>query len=238
MSSIRVTTWNENNEPFEPYPNGINAKIAEILKTSGEFLEVNVVDQTQPDQGLSEELLNRTDVLVYWAHCHHHEVEEETVSRIQKRVLEGMGLVLLHSAHASKIFHRLMGTETVRLRWREAGEFERVWTIDPYHPITQGIPEYIDIPETEMYGEQFQIPAPEELLFISWYEGGEVFRSGCTWRRGGGKIFFFSPGHETLPIYTIPDVAKVIVNGAKWAYNPNKPTITTGHTPEFVYKGK
>ena len=90
---------------------------------------------------------------------------------------------------------------------------ERVWVVLPSHPIAQGLPPYFEVPQSEMYGEPFDIPAPDELLFLSWFSGGEVFRSGCTFRRGRGRIFFFGPGHETFPIYHDPHVRRVIANG-------------------------
>jgi trehalose utilization protein len=127
-----------------------------------------------------------------------------------------MGLVVLHSGHFSKIFKKLMGTHC-SLTWRVAGEKERVWICQPSHPITEGLPHYFELPQSEMYGEPFAIPAPDEQVFISWFAGGEVFRSGCTWRRGAGKIFYFSPGHELYPIYRDANVRLVLRNAVQWA---------------------
>jgi len=234
MKKLLITVWNESDEPFEPYPQGINHAIAGFLRDSGEFAEVREALQSQPEQGLSDEILANTDVLVYWAHKYHGEVSDTIVDKIYRRVLDGMGLILLHSAHASKIFSRLVGTDTAKLRWRDVGELERVWCIEPHHPIAQGVPEYINIPHSEMYGENFQIPAPDELVFISWYAGGEVFRSGCTFKRGAGKMFFFSPGHETHPIYYMPEIQRVIINSIKWAATPKRDDIVVGHTPNFI----
>ena len=147
---------------------------------------------------------------------------------MKKRVLEGMGLIVLHSAHFSKIFKTLMGT-TCDLKWREADEKERLWVVDPSHPITEGIGEYIELEQEEMYGEHFDIPAPDELVLVSWFEGGEVFRSGATFKRGNGKIFYFRPGHETYPTYHNVDIQKVIRNAVKWAKNTNTPTPVYGN---------
>jgi trehalose utilization protein len=144
-------------------------------------------------------------------------VEDAIVDRVQQRVLAGMGLVVLHSGHHSKIFKRLMGTSG-DLRWREADEKERIWVIEPAHPIAEGLPEYFELQPEEMYGERFDIPAPETLVLVSWFEGGEVFRSGCCYQRGSGKVFYFRPGHETYPTYYQPLVQQVIINGVKWAY--------------------
>ena len=150
------------------------------------------------------------------------------VERVGQRVLEGMGLIVLHSGHASKIFKRMLGTNC-SLRWREAAERERLWIVNPSHPITQGLAgEYFELPHTEMYGEFFDVPEPDELVFISWFEGGEVFRSGCTFRRGAGKIFYFRPGHETFPIYRDSNVRRVVANAVRWAAPSGSPYFGRG----------
>ena len=157
-----------------------------------------------------------TDVLTWWGHAAHGEVDDEVVDRVHRHVLAGMGLVVLHSGHWSKIFGKLMGT-TCTLRWRSEHDRELVWTVDPTHPIAQGVPNPIVIDEQEMYGEYFDIPVPDELVFISGFTGGEVFRSGCTFKRGFGKIFYFSPGDQDFPVYFHKDVRRVISNGVQWA---------------------
>lgn len=144
------------------------------------------------------------------------QVDDAIVARVQKRVLEGMGLICLHSAHFSKIFRRILGTNC-SLKWREAAEKERLWNLEPGHPITKGIGEYIELPNAEMYGERFDIPTPDKLLFVSWFEGGEVFRSGCCWERGHGRIFYFRPGHESYPIFYNTEIQLVIANAVRWA---------------------
>jgi trehalose utilization protein len=163
----------------------------------------------------------------------HDQVEETIVKRVQARVLDGMGLIVLHSGHFSKIFKALMGT-TCNLNWREVGEKERLWVIDPAHPIAAGLPPYFEIPQEEMYGEFFDIPAPDALVLVSWFEGGEVFRSGCCYQRGRGKVFYFRPGHETFPSYHHPQVQQVIINGVKWAAPQTPPPITFGNIPTFM----
>ena len=220
---IRVTVWNEfvhertNQAVGELYPDGIHAVVASALKEQlGEVVEVRTATLEEPDHGLSAEVLADTDVLTWWGHAAHDRVEDRIVERVQKRVLEGMGLLVMHSAHASKIFQRLMGTSCM-LRWREAAERERLWIVNPSHPIVEGLEgECFELPQTEMYGEFFDIPDPDEQIFISWFEGGEVFRSGCTFRRGKGKIFYFRPGHETFPIYYDANVRRVLANGVRW----------------------
>lgn len=221
---MRVTVWNEFvHERSNPavqaiYPAGIHVALAEALHSRlPDGAEVTCATLDEPEHGLSEPRLANTDVLLWWGHAAHDQVRDEIVDRIQRRVLEGMGLIVLHSGHGSKIFRRLMGTGCM-LRWREAGELERLWITTPGHPILRGIPgDYIELPATEMYGEHFDIPQPEELLLISWFAGGEVFRSGCTFRRGQGKIFYFRPGHETYPIYYHPHVQQIISNAVLWA---------------------
>jgi trehalose utilization protein len=168
------------------------------------------------EQGLPDSLLMETDVLTWWGHRAHAEVSEGLVDRLERRVREGMGLIVLHSGHYSKIFKRLMGTPC-SLKWRVAGERERLWVCDPAHPIARGLEPYFDLPQEEMYGEPFAIPAPEEQVFISWFEGGEVFRSGCCWRRGAGRVFYFRPGHEIYPTYFDPNVRRVLANAVGWA---------------------
>lgn len=220
-SKIRVTVWGENvHEKMHPavaaiYPRGMHEHIAEALRESDEF-EVHTATLDQPEHGLTEEILERTDVLFWWGHRAHGDVDDKIVDRIQARVLQGMGLIVLHSGHYAKIFKRMLGT-TCSLNWREAGEKERLWICNPAHPIAQGIDHYFEIPNEEMYGEPFAIPNPDEVVFVSWFEGGEVFRSGCTWKRGNGKIFYFRPGHETYPTYHQKEVRLVLRNAARWA---------------------
>ncbi|MFA6568484.1 MAG: ThuA domain-containing protein [Victivallales bacterium] len=219
-SKIRVTVWNEfrhekkNDAVKKIYPNGMHVVIAEGLKKGG--FEVRTATLDEPEHGITDEVLETTDVMFWWGHVAHAEVRDEIVKKVQKRVLEGMGLIVLHSAHFSKIFKTLMGTNC-SLKWREAAEKERLWNIAPSHPITEGIGDYLELPNTEMYGERFDIPTPDEVIFISWFEGGEVFRSGVTFNRGHGKVFYFRPGHETYPIYHNPQIIKVLCNAAKWA---------------------
>lgn len=222
--SIKALVWGENiHEHMNAdvgrlYPEGMHNTIAAALREDT-GLVAEVATLQDPEHGLSESRLADTDVLLWWGHRAHGAVSDAVVDRVALRVWQGMGLIVLHSGHFSKIFKRLMGTPC-SLRWREAGERERLWVIDRGHPITQGLPEAIEIPSTEMYGEPFTVPHPEETLFISWYEGGDVFRSGMTWRRGLGRIFYLSPGHETYPIYHQPEIQQILRNAVRWAYNP------------------
>jgi len=237
--SLRVTVWNEylheknNPDVAKIYPEGIHAAIAQHLRSQG--LTVQTATLEEPEHGLTGQVLAQTDVLLWWGHQAHERVQDEIVDRVHKRDLEGMGLVVLHSGHLSKIFRRLMGTSG-RLKWREMGEKERIWVVEPGHPIAAGLNEYFEIPQAEMYGEHFDIPAPDTLVFISWFQGGEVFRSGCCYHRGRGKIFYFRPGHETYPIYHQAEVLQVITNSVRWAAPTDGPAAKVGHAPNPLEK--
>jgi len=219
---MRVVVWNEHlHEARNPavaalYPQGIHAAIADGLRSGLPEVAVTTATLEMPEHGLSESLLAATDVLLWWGHLAHHRVEDAIVERVYARVMAGMGLVVLHSAHLSKPFRRLMGT-SCNLRWREADDRELIWTLAPGHPIAAGVPHPLVIPRHEMYGEFFDVPPPDELVFISSFSGGEVFRSGCCFRRGLGRVFYFSPGHETYPVYHQPEIRRVLCNAVRWA---------------------
>lgn len=224
-TGIRVTVWNEGlhekelPQCREIYPDGMGRVIGAYLEKQPGIASVHCSELSDPDQGLSDDILEHTDVMTWWGHKAHDQVTDENARRVQKRVQQGMGLIAMHSGHMSKPFMLLMGT-ACNLKWREYGEHgekERLWVVDPAHPIADGLPEYIELPNTEMYGEPFGIPRPDQLVFISWFQGGEVFRSGCCWHREAGKVFYFRPGHETFPIYHDELVLKVIYNAVKWA---------------------
>jgi trehalose utilization protein len=218
--SLRVTVWHEfrhekkNARVAELYPKGMHEAIAQYLRRAQD-LDVRTATLDEPEHGLSDAVLDSTDVLTWWGHVAHDDVSEQVVEKVHNRVLAGMGLVVLHSGHFSKIFKRLMGT-SCNLKWREADDREILWVTSPNHPIAKGIDDKFIIDSEEMYGEYFDIPAPEDVVFTSWFTGGEVFRSGVTWKRGAGRIFYFRPGHETYPTYHNPDVLKVIENGVRW----------------------
>lgn len=221
---MRVTVWNEflhersNAQVRKLYPDGIHRVVQAALEEQlGSRVQTRCATLEEPEHGLSDDVLATTDVLFWWGHAGHERVDDRIVDKVQRKVLQGMGLIVLHSGHGSKIFQRLMGTGCM-LRWREAGELERLWITAPGHPILAGVPgDYFELPTAEMYGEHFDIPEPDELLLISWFEGGEVFRSGCTFRRGQGRIFYFRPGHETYPIYYDPTVRRILANAVVWA---------------------
>lgn len=217
---INVTIWNEgrhertNEQVKAVYPDGIHNCIKSFLDTDEE-LNVRTATLDDPENGLPEDVLESTDVLLWWGHMAHNDVPDELVERVYNRVMRGMGFIALHSAHFSKPFKRLMGT-TCSLKWRD-GDRERVWCIAPNHPIAKGVPESFNIPVEEMYGERFDVPTPDEIVFMGWFKGGELFRSGSCWNRGLGKVFYFQPGHEGNPTYYIPEVQKIITNAVHWA---------------------
>ncbi len=226
---MKVLVWNEfihekkKPEVAELYPNGMHNCIADFLRTDD--VEVRTATLDDEECGLTEEVLADTDVLIWWGHAGHNEVPDEIVERIHKYVVGGMGLIALHSAHFSKIFKKVMGTSCT-LKWRN-DERERIWTIMPNHPIAEGVDESFVIENEEMYGEPFDIAKPDDVIFIGWFKGGEVFRSGCTWTRGNGKVFYFQPGHETNPIFHNENVQKIIRNAVRWAC-PIKKNIEMG----------
>jgi trehalose utilization protein len=219
----RVTIWNEYRQERESaeiaavYPGGIHSAIADGLREAG--FDVRTATLDEPDHGLTDDVLATTDVLTWWGHAAHDEVDDAIVERVRRRVLEGMGLIVLHSGHHSKLFRSLMGTSG-DLKWREARERERIWVVDPSHPIAEGLGDSFVLDHEEMYGEPFDVPAPDRLVFVSWFQGGEVFRSGCCYLRGRGRIFYFRPGHEEHPTYFDPNVRRVIANAVSWAAQP------------------
>lgn len=229
--AIRTLVWGENvheqvnKTVAEIYPEGMHNQIAKLL-SADRNLAIKTTTLQEPDHGLTETVLDETDVLVWWGHRAHGDVDDAIVERVAKRVWEGMGLIVLHSGHFSKIFKRLMGSPCA-LNWREAGERERLWVVNPGHPIARGLPAYFELENEEMYGEPFSVPEPLETIFVSWFQGGEVFRSGLTYRRGAGNVFYFRPGHETYPTYHDETVGLVLRNAVNWAHNPLRyPEVT------------
>ena len=219
--AIHVTVWNEDSaaeckeKVLAVYPQGVIGAVAAMYEKQPDF-QVRTAWLSQEEAGLTEEILADTDVLVWWGHCKLGQVPDEIVTRVQGHVLRGMGLIVLHSGHESKIMQRLLGTQC-SLRWHENNDKERLFVIEPSHPIMRGVPAWFELEAEEMYGERFDIPKPDELLAIGWYESGDVFRSACCFNRGYGKIFYFQPGHETLRSYYNEYVKLILQNAARWA---------------------
>ncbi len=252
---MNIVVWNENVHETrgdatvrEHYPDGIHTVVAAGLEARLPTAEharsvttpaapadrsdhtVTTATLQDPEHGLTEERLAATDVLFWWGHVAHDQVSDEVVDRVVRAVHAGMGLVVLHSGHYSKPFTRLMGT-TCSLKWRNDGERELVWTVAPEHPIAAGVPHPIVIDRQEMYGEYFDIPRPDEEVFLSTFAGGEVFRSGVAYRRGLGRVFYFSPGDQEYPVYHHPDIQRVLANAALWAAptGPRRPLTADPH---------
>ncbi len=232
MKKINVTIWSEGLDPeLEPravalYPEDINTYLAGFLGEEADF-EVNICSMSQPENGLSEEILTKTDVLVWWSHLYDDQVSDEAAERVVQAVLNGMGLLFLHASLGSKPAKRLLGVNSNVGKYREVGEMERIWVVNRSHPAVEGMEkEYIEIPGSEMYGEPYGIPTPDDIVFISWFEGGEVLRSGVSWHKGAGKVFFFSPGHEEFPVYYQKEIQKVMGNIVRWLKPVCGPKIT------------
>jgi trehalose utilization protein len=242
---VRVIVWSDDDAgaalegaATQLHPGGVAATLGRVTREQlGSRASVHVAGLHEAHDGLPEGLLGAADVLVWWGHEAHEEVAEHTVDRVQRHVLAGLGLVVLHSGHHAKIFRSLTGT-SCDLSWREGDDDELIWTVEPAHPIAAGIPQPIVLGRHEMYGEPFAIPAPDELVFISAFTGGEVFRSGCCFHRGAGRIFYFSPGHETFPVYEHPHVRRVIGNALRWAAGSQRrlPAHTKGAREHLTHR--
>ena len=218
---IRITVFNEffheKKDPAvrEIYPDGIHKTLKENLSDDEITVQTVTLDNVND---ITDELLKNTDVLIWWGHMKHGDVPDEVAKRVQNAVLSGMGSFFLHSAPHSKPVKLLMGTPC-SLSWREDGDREYLWAVDPSHPIAEGVDRFVRLDHEETYSEPFSIPEPDKLIFIGSFEGGEVLRAGCCYRRGYGKIFYFQPGHETYPIYHNPQIIRIIKNAAHWAYS-------------------
>ena len=237
---VRLTIFNEFHHETQDdwckaiYPDGMHMVLKEALEKNPQ-ITVRTATQDEPEHGLTDAVLADTDVLIWWGHKSHHKVDDNVVNRVYQRVQRGMGFIPLHSAHCSKPFIKLLGTNAGNLKWRDIGEKEILWVIEPNHPIAKGIDDKVVIPKEEMYGERFDIPKPDETVFISWFEGGEVFRSGCTFTRGYGKIFYFRPGHEAYRTFYMPEIQKIIENAVLWAAPVQYPKPKQGETPKTDY---
>jgi trehalose utilization protein len=244
--TTRVTVFGENvheqknKTVADLYPCGMHGCIADALN-AGQDIIAGTVTLQDPEHGLTDARLAQTDVLIWWGHAAHGDVQDAVVERVCNAVWGGMGIIFLHSAHFSKPFKRLMGTPC-NLTWREAGERERIWLTSRSHPIAAGLPDHFELENEEMYGEPFGVPDPMETVFVSWFQGGEVFRSGLTYKRGAGSVFYFRPGHETYPTYHDANVQRVIRNAVLWAHNPaqritdatSAPNVPVEHALESI----
>lgn len=228
---IRVTFWHEfRHEKTKPaamalYPDGLHAYLKSVLECDD--IEITLAALDDPNQGITDELLENTDVLMWWGHAYHNEVDDELVEKIRQRVYAGMGFLPLHSAHHSKPFQRIIGC-TGNLRWGR-NQKAIIWNLAPWHPIAQGVPMSFQLTE-ELYSEPFYIPKPDEIIFGTWFEDGNLFRGGLTFRRGLGKIFYFHTGHETVDSLKNENVHRIIKNAIYWCAPDAKADFYTGET--------
>jgi trehalose utilization protein len=217
----RVVVWSEATAPLDKvYPNDVNVAIADGLKPLSGW-EVITANLDQPDQGLSNELLNQTDVLIWWGHKRHDEVKDDLVQRIVRRVKEeGMGFIAVHSAHFAKPYRKLMGTACSWREYKADGTSAKVIVKAPNHPIAKGVKDF-NLPRIERYGEPFAVPEPEAVVFDGVYtkpDGQtEPGRIGLCWTVGKGKVFYFTPGHETYDDFYREDVRLIFRNAVQWA---------------------
>jgi trehalose utilization protein len=243
QQKLRVLVWDENphHASKELYPNGIRGGVLDGLVESDtlSLLDAKSAHLDEPEQGVTDEILANTDVLVWWGHARHGEVKDELAERVAKRVQEGgMGFVALHSAHYSKTFKKVInGKGDLKGGWRESTDTEELTVCAPWHPIAEGVEDFI-LDNEEMYGGPFDVPPHEVLVLQSYFPlGGEVFPAGICWTvgtgidpaftsgpgkgvgqgHGVGRVFYFRPGHETYPTYLDHRIRRVIYNAVKWA---------------------
>ena len=219
---ICVTVWCDGSDELrhaeipQLYPGGIARYTAEYLREDT-ALEVRISAFQDAAYGLGDDLLQETDVLVMYSHFFNDQLPQDRLDAVCRRVREqGMGLVLLHSALWMNLTRQLVGP-CGYAAYREIGEKERVWTVLPDHPIASGMPVSFEFQHSEMYQESAGFPRPDDVIFLSWYEGGEASRAGVTWTRGKGRIFYFSPGHAMYDVMQSAHYHQVVRNGVRWA---------------------
>lgn len=272
-ATIHVLVWDEQ-QPEQKQAYGdkfLGETIAAHLSTLP-GLTVTSVALSSDEQGLDEQTLDRTDVLIMWAHKRSRDLDDARVERVVSRVQAGrLGLVALHSAHWTKPFVRLMQERAksdalgqipaaeratahwtyldtnplyqgvkpdtplspalektddgwrltlprcVFPAWRADGAPSHMTTLLPSHPLARTLPATWDVPQTEMYGGTFHVPKPDAVVFSESWDKGETFAySGATWTVGKGTVVYFRPGHETFPVYTLPQPLQVVENAVRW----------------------
>jgi trehalose utilization protein len=240
---VRVLVWDENPPHADKklYPEGIRGAVADALNASGNGqIQAITAHLDEDEQGITASKLADADVLIWWGHARHAEVSDETAALVKTAVHEnGLGFLPLHSAHYSKTFKGVLGcTGHLKGGWREIAGFEpeEITVCAPRHPIAQGIEDFV-IEAEEMYGAPLGAPPFETLVFQSYFpHGGEYFPCGFTLTvgegidaqftsgpgggkgqgEGAGRVFYFRPGHETVPTYHLPVVQQIIRNGVLW----------------------
>ena len=231
---IRVTIYNEyiHEREYEDihriYPDGIHGCIKAFLEKEAD-MTVNIATFDMEEHGLTEEVLKNTDVLIWWSHARQEEISDRVVERVCRHIRCGMGFIGLHSAHYSKVMRQILGT-SMTLSWKH-DVHEKLWCIDPTHPIAEGVPACIDIPCEEMYAEPFGIPKPDDVIFAGWFDKGYVFRSGVTFTRENGKLFYLQCGHESHPVYHMPEIQRIIINAVRYV----RPIRRADKYPENIH---
>ncbi len=216
----RVVVWSEGTAPKSVYPHDINAAIAEGLYVLSGW-EVSTASITQQDQGLPDDVLGNVDVLIWWGHERHGDVTDDLVARIVARVRDhGMGFIATHSAHYSKPLKALLGTPCGwKGGYEDDGSKVEIVVMAHSHPIARGVKDFV-VPHTERYGDPFEAPQPETLIFDGIYTlpngTHQNAQQGMVWRIGKGRVFYFQPGHEGYPIYFQPEIRQVVRNGVRW----------------------
>lgn len=213
---LRVHVWCEGTAPRAVYPNDVDGAVADHL---GKLptLQVRRGRLADPSAGLAEDVLDATDVLLWWGHLRHDDVPNDRAEAVVRRVREGkLGLIALHSSCTSKPFKGLMGMACEPGGWREDGRPEHVKIVAPDHPIARGVTPFT-IPRSDMFAEPFEVPAPESVVLVSNWDNGETVRSGLTWTVGKGRVAFLRTGHDAFPVLFHPSVRQIIANATLWA---------------------
>jgi len=212
---MRVLCWSERTEPANVYPQGINGAIAGFLRRSAD-LDVRTASINDGEQGIGKAAIDATDVLVWWGHLKHKDIDDAHVAEVIRQIRErGLGFIGLHSTQGAKVFTGALGCSGEIGGWREDGKREFLKCVAPSHPIAQGLGDFT-LAQTEMYNEPFQVPPPEKTIFFSYWEGGEQFRSCNVWSAGKGRVVYFRPGHESFPIYHQELPLRVVKNSVTW----------------------
>ncbi len=215
---IRVRVWCEGTARKATYPDDVDGALGQYLGRM-EDLRIARARLDDPNAGLSDAELDATDVVVWWGHLRHDDLPADRSRAIVDRVKAAkIGFVALHASCGSRPFRGLMGTTCEPGGWRDDGRPERIEFKAPDHPIARGV-EPFTIPQSAMFAEPFEVPAPESVVFVSNWGPGETFRSGLTWTVGKGRVAYLRPGHDALPVFFHPSVRKVIANAARWAAN-------------------
>lgn len=212
---VRVRIWCEGTAPRSVYPDDIDGALADVLgRQAG--LVVSRGRLTDLQAGLSDQVLDASDALVWWGHLRHDAVPDDRALAVVKRVREGrLGFVALYAACGSKPFRQMMSMPCEPGSWREDGRPEFVSIKAPDHPIARGIAPFT-ISKTDMFSEPFAVPEPETVVFVSSWQKGETLRSGLTWTIGKGRVAYLRTGPDNYPVLFHPSIRQAIANSVRW----------------------